>query len=290
MSNYPKKVFLNGEILEQQDAKISVFDRGFIFGDGIYEVMVKVDGDFFYERLHLERLSNCLDRINIDFDVNSLSKSIEILLQASELENKDCLLYMQITRGVAPRGHAFPKGTKPTVMMYALPFVLPDINEKHLITVSMPDHRWHRCDIKMTSLLGNIMAYDHAMKKGAYESILVRDGSVITEASHCNVFFVKDNIVYTHPANEQILDGITRQIVIRLCNKLNIEIKEVAVDSKDVIYMDEAFLTGTTTQIASVKQIDEHLFYQDDSCGSVTRKLQEAFLALKRQKLWSQKI
>lgn len=281
MSNYPEKVFLNGEIVSHSDAKISVFDRGFIFGDGIYEVMVKINGSFFYREMHLHRLSDCLKKINIDFDVNVLSESIDRLLKASGLGTDDCMLYIQVTRGVAPRKHAFPKDIKPTVLMYAVPFALPRINEKHIMAILRPDVRWHRCDIKMTSLLGNIMANEDAVNQGAYESLLIRDG-VITEASHCNVFFVKDSVVFTHPANELILDGITRQIVIQICKDLDIEIHEKAIKESDIFQMDEAFLTGTTTQVASIKQIDNHYFYQEDTALSpITQKIQTAFQELK---------
>lgn len=282
MANYPKKVFLNGEIVPLQDAKISVFDRGFIFGDGIYEVMVRINGSFFYGSAHLKRLSECLQKINIDFKVDSLLKDIDRLLKTNGLKVRNCMVYIQVTRGVAPRKHAYPKEVTPTVMMYAIPFVLPEINQRHMVAVSSPDYRWSRCDIKMTSLLGNVMTNEYAMERNAYEAILIRNG-VITEASHCNVFFVKDNVVYTHPANEFILDGITRQLVIQLCRDLDIEIREEAVKEEKMFHMDEVFLTGTTTQIASVQQIDRHYFYQGDNTGPITKRLQEAFLVLKNK-------
>ncbi|MBQ0735577.1 aminotransferase class IV [Aquimarina celericrescens] len=283
MNGYPKKVYLNGKILDHKDAKISVFDRGFIFGDGIYEVMTQVNGDFFYADAHLERLSDCLQKVNIDFDVNSLLNDIKRLRKVSDLEFKDCLVYIQVTRGIAPRKHAYPKEVTPTVMMYIMPFELPEINQKHIKAVTTLDYRWGRCDIKMTSLLGNVMVNEYAMKHGAYEAILIREG-IITEASHCNVFFTKNNIVYTHPSNNFILDGITRQIVIQLCHDLGIEIRQEAVKEQDIFLMDEVFLTGTTTQIVSVQQINEYSFYKGNNTGPITKKLQEAFLALKKQK------
>ncbi len=281
MSNYPKKVYLNGEIIDHKDAKISVFDRGFLFGDGVYEVMLQMNQNFFFGKEHLERLSNCLQKVYINFDVSTLPNKIHRILEASDLKKKDCLIYIQITRGVAPRKHAFPNNTQPTVMLYAFPFELPDINNPVKV-VTMPDHRWHRCDIKMISLLGNIMANDHAVTQGAYEAALIRNGKV-TEASHCNIFFVKDGILYTHPADEHILDGVTRQIVMRLCKDLDIEVREEAIHENDIVKMDEAFLTGTTSQIASIRQIDDHSFYQNNEVGPVTKKLQEAFLELKNK-------
>lgn len=280
MKNYPEKIYLNGEIVAQEDAKISVFDRGFIFGDGIYEAMVQLGGRFFYEEAHLSRLQNGLQKINIDYNVGEIRPAIDQLLGTVELIGKDCLLYIQITRGVAPRQHSFPKDIKPTVMMYAVPKILPDINTIHANVISREDFRWSRCDIKMTSLLGNVMLNEEAMQNNCFETILFRNG-MVTEASHCNVFFVKNGVVFTHPANEFILDGITRQVVLELCKTLNISIEENPVPASHVTKMDEAFLTGTSTQIASVQKIDNHEFYTGEQVGPVTRKLQEAFLNLK---------
>ncbi len=280
MNPYPDKVYLNGKIVPSKEATISVFDRGFLFGDGIYEVMVQIGNRFFYEEEHLQRLKYCLSEINIAYNVDLLRKEIPLLVQQTNLVGKDCLLYIQVSRGVAPRQHAYPKNTTPTVMMYALPKVLPDINTVRASVVTAEDMRWLRCDIKMTSLLGNVMANEYAMQNGCYETVLVRNG-VVTEASHCNVFFVKNAVVYTHPANTFILDGITRKIVLQLCKKLNIKVEETAVLKADIKHMDEAFLTGTSTQIASIQQIDDHLFYQDKAVGSITQRLQNAFLELK---------
>ncbi len=282
MAQYPTKVYLNGEIIDAENAKISVFDRGFLFGDGVYEVMTQTGGDFFYQQAHFKRLTESLAKTRIDFDVDTLIVKIEQLLQAADLLHQDCLLYIQITRGIAPRKHDFPAEALPSLMMYALPRVFPDINENHLSVITMPDHRWSRCDIKMTSLLGNVMANDYAIKQGVYEALLVRDGN-ITEASHSNVFFVKDEVVYTHPANEYILNGITRQITIKLCHDLGIKIKEEEVPATEVTSMDEVFLTGTTTRIASVKYIDQQEFYPGQKIGSITRRLQQGFRDLREQ-------
>lgn len=281
MVNYPKKVYLNGEIRTPSDAKISVFDRGFLFGDGIYEVMVRLHGDFFFGAAHLARLESCLEKVNIEFDIATLQAEIDRLLKAADLESKDCLLYIQVTRGVAPRKHSFPKNTPPTVMMYAVPFVLPDVNTQLVSVVSQCDFRWHRCDIKMTSLLGNVMANDFAIQKGRYEAVFDRDGKM-TEGSHSNLFFVKDGVVYTHPADEHILNGITREIVLKICRDTNIPYREEAISFENTKQMDEAFLTGTSTQIASIKQLDEHVYYDGDRPGPITQKLQELFLELKR--------
>ena len=280
MSHYPDKVYLNGEILPSEKAQVSVFDRGFIFGDGIYEAMAQINGAFFYEEAHLSRLAEGLAKIGIQYDVSRIPKEINHLLQATGLIGEHCFLYIQITRGVAARQHSYPRDIVPTVFMYALPKVLPDINSIHAKVITREDFRWSRCDIKMTSLLGNVMLNEEAMQHECNETVLSRNG-VVTEASHCNVFFVKDNVVYTHPANEYILNGITRMVVIQLCGELGLELKEEAIGLDAIYQMDEAFLTGTSTQIASIQQINDHFYYSDYTVGPVTQKLQEAFHRLK---------
>jgi D-alanine transaminase len=279
LPSYPSKVFLNGEILNAADAKISVFDRGFIFGDGIYEVMARIGGKFFYREAHLARLRTCLEKIDISFDVQTLEPEIPGLLKLSGLETADCLLYIQVTRGVAPRQHSYPRDIQPTVMMYAWAKTLPDINETPASVVLQKDYRWSRCDIKMTSLLGNVMANEFAMAHDCYETVFERDG-ILTEASHSNVFFVKNEVVYTHPADCFILDGITRQVVLELCEKLGIEVRLEGLHVQDIPNLNEAFLTGTSTQVLAIRNIDDHML-SGGRVGPITRKLQEAFRDLK---------
>ena len=278
-SNYPSKVYLNGKILDAGEAKISVFDRGFIFGDGIYEVMARIGGRFFYREAHMDRFRSCLQKIAIDFDVSDLEARIPDLLEVSGLTGEDCLLYMQVTRGVAPRQHAYPKGIQPTAMMYAWPKKLPEINTTPAAVVTQQDYRWSRCDIKMISLLGNVMANEYAKGQDCFETVFIRNG-IVTEASHCNIFFVKGGVVYTHPADEFILGGITRQVVLECCENLGIPVRMEGIPAADIPRMDEAFLTGTSSQVMSIREIDGHVLYQDQA-GRITRQLQEAFMDLK---------
>jgi D-alanine transaminase len=279
--NFPEKIFLNGELISIQGATISVFDRGFLFGDGIYEVMVQLENGLFYSNAHWERLQSNLDKIGISYNVAEMESQLNPLLLASNLTNKPCLIYMQVTRGVAPRKHAFPKDIQPTVMMYALPHTLPYINDRDFHGILCSDNRWHRCDIKSTSLLGNVMANERAMEQNADEAVFVRNG-FITEGSHTNIFFVKSGKVYTHPANQLILDGITRKIVLKLCEDLEIPMMEKAIGVDEIDGMDEAFLTGTTTQIASIAKLGDHVYHRPEEIGETTKKLQKAFAELKK--------
>jgi len=279
MSNYPSIVFLNNEYLDPEDARISIFDRGFLFGDGIYDVIASYQGKLFQTDQHLERLSYCLNQIKLDFDVSGIPENINYLIEKSQLNNSDFIAYIQITRGAAPRQHHFPNNISPTSLIYLLPFSLPDINKNQIKVVTCTDFRWHRCDIKSISLLPNILANQSAHQEIAFENIFIRNGNV-TEGTHSNIFFVKDNIVITHPVNQDILDGITRKVVLKLCEEIDLEVTELPIKKEEIIDMDEAFLTGTTTQIASIKQIDDHHYYQTE-IGPVTKKLQEAFLLMK---------
>ncbi|WP_318308064.1 aminotransferase class IV [Flagellimonas crocea] len=278
--NFPQKVYLNGEIVSAENAKISVFDRGFLFGDGIYEVMMQLEQGIFYKKAHLDRLQDNLNKIGIAYNVQEIDDHLGTLLDASDLTNESCLIYMQATRGTAPRKHSYPKEIPATVMMYALPYNLPRINPKQMTAILEPDFRWHRCDIKSISLLGNVMTNEAAMEADTDEAALVRDG-MITEGSHTNIFFVKNGELITHPANEHILNGISRQIVLDLCEKLKIPVLEKAVAEDEIKNMDEAFFTGTTTQIASIKQLGDHIFYHDN-VGKITETLQEAFAELRK--------
>lgn len=280
--NFPEKVFVNGQVVSAEDAKISVFDRGFLFGDGIYEVMVQLENGIFYKKAHLDRLQENLNKIGILFNVKTIDDALEPLLQASSLTDKSCLIYMQVTRGTAPRKHSYPKDVPASVMMYALPYSLPAINPKHMKAILQPDFRWQRCDIKSISLLGNIMANEAAMMNTADEAALVRNG-MISEGSHTNIFFVKNGTVITHPADHHILNGITRMIVLELCQKLGIPVIERPVAEDEMVHMEEAFFTGTTTQVAAISQLGNHTFYKNDQVGELTEKLQIAFSKLRNQ-------
>lgn len=279
-NGFPSHVFLSGDILPLKRAKLSVFDRGFLFGDGIYEVMVQLENGFFYKKAHMDRLQANLDEIGIAYDVGILEEALGPLLQASGLEGKECLVYLQVSRGVAPRKHAFPQGVAPTTMMYALPTTLPRINERSMEGLTLKDLRWHMCHIKSTSLLANVMANSTALTDGFDEGILVRGGQ-ITEGSHTNIFFVREGCLYTHPADRHILNGITRQIVVQLCRQMGLSLIERAVSLEEAPRMEEAFLTGTTTQIASLHQLDGHFYHRPGEIGPMTLRIQEAFAKLR---------
>ncbi|WP_268223083.1 aminotransferase class IV [Sinomicrobium oceani] len=287
--HYPKNILLNDHIIPYESAYIPVFDRGFLFGDGIYEVMVREKHGVFFQAAHLDRLQENLHKIGLQYDISKIEKQIPELLLRNDLQSETALIYIQVTRGVAPRKHAYPDNPSPTLFMYAVPYTITPVNTSNITAVVVPDYRWQRCDIKTTSLMGNTMANEAAHLRNADEAVFVRDGR-ITEGSHCNIFFVRDGMVYTHPADTHILNGITRKIVIALCRQHRIPVKETAWEAIALEQADEAFLSGTTVQIASIARLGEHTYYEGDNCGPVTRTLQQAFADLKKTDTTQQKL
>lgn len=265
--------------MKYDQARISVFDRGFMLGDGVYEVTPFYEGKAFGIEEHLTRLQYSLDEIMINLDASGLKPLMYEALERSGLSQKDAAVYIQVSRGVAPRTHYFPENTNPTVLLYAFEVSLINFQHKQWRVLVSEDLRWHRCDIKSTSLLANIKSNTESHRLGLDENLLVRNG-FFTEGSHSTIFFIKKGIVYTHPEGPQILSGITRKFVIEICRNLNLEVKEEAFPYSQVQKVEEVFLTGTTTQITAVKEMfsDGDKIFNKPETGAVTRKIQEAFI------------
>ncbi|UJH92385.1 aminotransferase class IV [Antarcticibacterium sp. 1MA-6-2] len=222
--SYPQEVYFNGKWMKPGEAYISVFDRGFMFGDGIYEVTPFYGGKPFKLKEHLKRLQYCLDQVQIKFEAFSLEALMAEAVSRAGLAEADAAVYIQVTRGVAPRSHFFPENIEPTVLLYAYKINLRGFETNPLNVLASEDKRWHRCDIKATALMGNILANEEAIANNFDENIMVRNG-YFSEGSHTNIFFVKNATVYTHPEGPHILSGITRQVVIDLCTQLRIKFK-----------------------------------------------------------------
>lgn len=282
---YPDEVYFNGKWMPPGDAFISVFDRGFMLSDGVYEVTPFYKGDAFRMKDHLDRLKYSLRETGISFDVDSLEEVMNEALSRQELSTKDAAVYIQITRGVAPRTHFIPEDINPTILLYAYPVTLEGFEEKNAEVLVTEDLRWHRCDIKSISLLANIQANTVSHRKGLSETLLVRDG-YFTEGSHSSIFFVKNDKLFTHPESPCILSGVTRKVIIELCEDLKIEVIEKAVHIDELVEVDEIFLTGTTTQVLAVKT----LFSEDDKkifkgkSNKITKRLQQAFIDITRNR------
>ena len=251
------KCFLNGRMMPLSEATISPLDRGFLFGDGVYEVVPVYSGKLFCWARHARRLARNLAEIQIDYDVETLLAPAESLIAAAG--ESELSLYIQITRGVGTkRAHAFPQPPlPPTVFMLATP--RPSVaEEKRRDGVSchtMKEFRWRRADIKAVSLLGAVLAAQQAAERGDEEVILLRDG-IVGEAAVCNVFVIAGGALRTPTADERILPGITREVVLELARAENIPVSENDITRAELAAADEIWLSSSTREILPVTSLD----------------------------------
>jgi D-alanine transaminase len=273
-------VFLNGEFLPADEARIPVNDRGFLFGDGIYEVTPAYRGNLFRFPQHMARMDRGLAMMRLDYDRSGLEAMHERLLAENGLQDEaTSYIYVQITRGVAPRSHAFPKEpVPPTVYAFANRFQRPTDERwsEGFSAITVPDRRWARVDIKTIALLPNCLAQQAAVDAGVDDAVFVKDG-VALEGSHNNLFSVRDGVLTTHPASHEILHGITRGFVIELARGLGIDVEERAVPVEDFMRADEVFFTGTTVEVRPTVRVDGQPV-GDGRVGPVTKAIHEAFV------------
>lgn len=272
-------VYLNGDYVDHADAKISVDDRGFVFADGIYEVIRVYDGQLFMAEPHIARMRAGLRALLIDpRPVDDLLAVAERLLDRNDLRRGDATVYMQVTRGAAPRRHAFPAAAvHPTVYVAARAFAQHPVEffERGVAAITAPDTRWSRCDIKSISLLPNVLANQQAKEKGAFEALFVRDGALI-EGSHSNLFGVIDGELRTYPECNYILGGITRRLVLDLAAESGVPAREAPMYTHEIEQIEELFLSGTTTEVMPVTTLDGRPVGGGHP-GPVTRRLFAAF-------------
>jgi D-alanine transaminase len=271
-------VYFDGRYLLKNEVAVSPDDRGFLLGDGIYEVAAAYDGRFVALDRHMDRLRASLREARIDDTVADPLESVftGLLERNGFAESGKTMVYLQVTRGVAPRTHAFPKKpVRPTVYAYAAPF--PDMGDFSVGVgaIVRPDLRWSRCDIKSISLMGNVLANQEAKEAGAFEAILVRDG-IVLEGTHTSIFGVFDGEVRTAPLSRLILPGITRSIVIELCRDNDIALREEPMSEDELQRADELFLTGTTTEVVGIISLDGKPV-GDGKPGPVTVRLESLY-------------
>ena len=274
-------VYLNGQFLPKPEAHISVDDRGFLLGDGIYEVTPFYEGVPFGLDRHLQRMRNGLEWMRIDCDVEHLDEVHRELIRRNGLEEAErSLVYLQITRGAAPRTHYFPTGeVEPTVYAFANTWNRPEeaVWSRGFRAITVPDRRWSRVDIKTICLLPNALAYQAAKDAGVDDAILVRDG-VALEGAHQNFWGVFGDVVVTHPTTNQILPGITRSVVLELADELGICVDQRAIAVEELKEATELFFTGTTGEVRPCVEVDGRPV-GDGTVGRLTRRLSDAFLA-----------
>lgn len=252
-------VWFNGAYVDKDEVRISPDDRGFLFADGLYEVVRCYAGRPFEMEAHLARLSDGLAALRIrGVEPQAIGEVCLELLARNGLETTDAVLYVQVTRGVAPRVHHFPpEGTSPTVYVSARAFTPSVDPEVGVSAITAPDHRWTRCDIKSVSLLPNCLAAQQAREEEAYEAVLVRDG-VALEGTRTSFFGVIDGVVRTAPRTNYILPSVTRSVVLRLCREHGIPFDERPVLLEECRRADELFFAGTTTEVLPIIRLDGH--------------------------------
>ena len=276
-------VYFNDKYIPHDEVKISPFDRAFLFADGVYEALRTYNGKLFRLNNHLERLKFSLCELDMSYnDFNLIENIFKHLADINNIK-PEYSVYLQISRGVSfPRTHNYEDNLTPNVFAFVIP--IKD-NSKEITegvkVILEKDLRWLRCDIKSTSLLPSVMANQNAIRNNAFEVILFRD-DIITEGSHTNFFAVKNNTVFTAPLSNYILSGVTRKIVFELCKENKINICEEYVKVNDIKNFDEFFITGTTTEVTPIIQIDDWIV-SDGKPGIITLKIQGLFFNTVKQ-------
>ncbi|MBF0308711.1 MAG: aminotransferase class IV [Magnetococcales bacterium] len=270
--------YLNGHFGEVSQLALSPLDRGFSFADGLYEAVRAYQGVWFRMEEHLARLDRGAQFLRLNqTTLPPLAEIADTLLGLNNLDGQDALFYLQISRGVAPRAHAFPN---PETALTCFAFVKPfsskvEEMQQGIAAVSVADIRWLRCDIKTTALTASILAHQEAIDRGAREALFVRDGR-ITEGSHTNCFGVRDGVLFTHPANHLVLSGVNRQVVLQICRREGFPVREEAFTMAEALEVEELFVTGTTTDVTPVVRLDGQTV-GNGLPGPVTRFMQEKF-------------
>ena len=274
-------VYLNGAMTPISEARIPVLDRGFIFGDGVYEVIPIYHRKMFRPQQHMARLFRSLDSIGIP-NPHTHDEWMQLIGKVVDAHPaQDQMVYLQVTRGVAKRGHAFPKDVTPTVFIMTNPIVLPsaEVRSRGVDCVSMEDKRWLRCEIKSISLLGNVLAAEHAAQSNATETIQFRDG-FLTEASSSNVWIVKDGALAGPPKDNLILEGIRYGLMEELCKAGGITLQQRRISREEVFGADEVLLTSATKEVLPVVTLDGKTI-GNGRPGPIYRALYEAYQAAK---------
>lgn len=268
----------NNRFLPKEEIVIAPEDRGYYYGDGIYEVFRIYNGRIYEPGLHFERLERSAEglRITMPMDSSTLQSKLEELIRLNRLI--EGTLYLQISRGVAPRSLPFPKGGDPVLLAYTSEVNRPIATmEVGLRSITVEDIRWLHCDYKTLNLLPNVLAKQEALDAGADEAILHRSG-VVTECSASNIMIVSGGVIITHPTNNLILHGVTRAVVLRLATTAKLPVEERPFTLEELYSADEAFITGTTVEITPIVSVDGQKI-GNGSIGPVTQRLHRDFAA-----------
>ncbi len=272
-----QRVYLNGDYTPLHEAKISVLDRGFLFGDGIYEVIPVYQRHFFHFERHMARLEKNLAaiRLSVPFNRQQLREIIEKLLTGEDQES----IYLQITRGIAKRDHQFPTDTKPTLFVMSTP--VKQQSKHGIACITLDDDRWQHCDIKTIALLPNVLLRQQAHDQHSDEAILIRDGYV-TEGAASNVFIVVDGQIITAPQGPFILPGVTRDVIIEIAQNAGLDIVQRRFRKQQLIDASEIWITSSTKEIVPVISLNKQPVSQGEP-GVIWQKINALFQSHKQQ-------
>ena len=269
---------LNGVTMPLSEVRVPALDRGFLFGDAVYEVLRVYDGRPWLEEEHLTRLARSLEALRImGIDLERLRQRMRETIAAGPF--REATVYIQITRGSGPRSHAFPDQATPLEFLYVQEFQDPYVEARRLgaDVITHPDQRWERCDIKSTNLLANVLAMQAAKEAGCLEALLYLPDGTVTEGTHTSLFGVLHGTLLTAPKSHEILPGITRELVLRLARKSGVPIEEHVLTRNHLREVAELFLTGTTTELMPIVRVDGQTI-GDGRPGPVTRRLQQSYV------------
>ncbi len=274
----PDVAYVNGWIGALRDARVPILDRGFLFADGVYEVLRTYAGRPFELGAHLDRLEHSLRGLGLGSPLprRRLEGLVHALLERSGYRN--ARIYIQVTRGVGRRQHVFPEGVRPTLVLYVER--LPDKRRarRGLAVVTVPDERWKRCHLKTVALLPNVLARERAHRAGADEAILLGPGGVVREGTSSNVFVLRRGVLRTHPLGPEILPGVSRQVVLDLAREAGLRVREERFRRAALLGADEVLLSSTALEIAPVVRVDGRRVGRG-APGPVASALQERFRA-----------
>lgn len=274
----PELAYLNGTIMPIENAAVPVEDRGYNFGDAVYEYVASYNGRLFYLEPHLDRLEHSMAALAFPpLPRKKIRTAIETLFAEAAIDRAG--IYIQISRGVAPRDHAFPADAELQFLMilrrvHEKPAVLRD---KGAAAITVTDIRWGRCDIKTVQLLPNVLAKQQALEAGAYDAIFVAETGEVREGTSSNLFIIKDQSLITHPLTQRILPGITRMIILDICRAAGLSVEEAYFDKVALYAADEVFMSGTITEVLPITRIDGKPI-GDGAVGPVTRRLNRDLL------------
>jgi len=279
-------VFLNGEYLPEQEAKISIFDRAVTFGDAIYEVAGVLDGKLVDFEHHMQRYFNSLKKLSLESPLSQpdILQAFRQLVELNQLD--EGLVYMQVTRGTAERDFVWPEDIRPTVFMFTQAKTTSEneAGQSGVTLASTADIRWARRDIKSVNLLAQVLAKKAAHDAGAYEALMIDAEGYVTECGSTSFFIVRDKLILTRPLNNDILPGVTRRAVVSLCNSQGLRLVETRFTLDEALTADEAFISGASSYILPVVKIDD----QDINAGNpgeLTLRLREIYLEYARASL-----